>query len=296
MTKVGYYPGCSLEAAARDYQESIQGASQRLGVELEEIPDWNCCGASAGHSLDHRVAFNLGARNLALAASGPQPVVVPCALCFNRLKTTQAELARSRDLLIPEIAALGGDWDRVEVVELNDYFTSPEIIDLCLSRQEAGLGGFKPVCYYGCQGQRPPKITGSRDYENPVSLDRLLRALGAEPVDWSGKTDCCGASHAAARPDIVHVLAGRLYQRALDVGANCIVTGCQMCQANLDLYQREIAQELGREVYLPVLYFTELMGLALGHPQAARWLGRHLVYPRALMARTELPRQTWERL
>ncbi|MEW5723797.1 MAG: heterodisulfide reductase-related iron-sulfur binding cluster [Thermodesulfobacteriota bacterium] len=296
MIEVGYYPGCSLEATARDYAESVAAAAGLLGIKLVEIEDWNCCGATAGHSLDHRLALNLGARNLALAARGPQPLVVPCALCFNRLRTAQVELAQDARLVVPAIAALGADYRKVEVVELNSFLTSPEMIRRAAGLKKHGLSGLRPVVYYGCQGQRPPKVTGSREYEYPTGIDRLLEALGAEVMDWQFRTDCCGASHAVARPDLVHTLVGRLYTKALDLGANCFVTGCQMCQANLDLYQKEIAAEMGRAVYLPVFYFTELIGLALGHDESWRWLRRHFVNPRDLLARTGLPREAWAKL
>ena len=152
------------------------------------------------------------------------------------------------------------------------------------SLKKRDLSGLKAVCYYGCQGQRPPKITGRQDYEHPQGLDNLLRALGAEIFDWSFKTDCCGASHSVPRPDIVDRLVGRLYEKALDAGANCIVTGCQMCQGNLDMYQARIAKSIGRDVYLPVLYFTELIGLALGHGDVGKWMKRHMVSPEPLLA------------
>lgn len=280
---VGYYPGCSLEATARDYAESVEGAAELLGVRLKEVADWNCCGATAAHSLDHQVTLNLAARNLAIAAAGPQPVVVPCALCFNRLKSAQAELTRDASAVIPEVAKLGRDYAGVEVLELNTYLTAPWVVEEAAKRKVRELTGLKAVCYYGCQGQRPPKITGHPNPENPQGMERLLTALGVEALDWPYKTDCCGASHAVARPDILHTLVARLYERALATGANCIVTGCQMCQGNLDLYQAEIAAQMGREVYLPVFYFTELIGLALGHDDAPRWLGRHMTSVRPLL-------------
>ncbi len=288
MTEVGYYPGCSLEASARDYAESIEGVAGLLGLKLVEVEDWNCCGASAGHSLDHAKSVNLAGRNLALAARGPQPLVVPCALCFNRLKTAQAELAQDRSELVAEVAGLAGDPQQVQVRELNGFLTSAEMIEAMESRRKRSLTGLKLVCYYGCQGQRPPKITGHPQYENPTGMDRLLDRLGATVIDWPAKTDCCGASHSVPRPDLVFTLVGRLYDEASRRGAEAIVTGCQMCQANLDLYQVEIAAAQGRPVDLPVFYLTELAGLALGHPQAGRWLGRHMVDPRPLLARLGL--------
>lgn len=288
MREVGYYPGCSLEASARDYAESIAGVAELLGLKLVEVEDWNCCGATAGHSLDHRATLNLGGRNLALAAAGPQPLLVPCALCFNRLKAAQAELAHDASALVGEVAALAGDPQAVEVRELNGFLAEPEMAAAIEAAMKRSLGGLKVVCYYGCQGQRPPAVTGHTQYENPMGMDRLLKRLGAEVLDWPFKTDCCGASHSVPRQDLVFTLVARLYDEASRRGAQAIVTGCQMCQANLDLYQAEIAANLGRTVDLPVFYLSELVGLALGHAQAERWLARHMVDPRPLARRRGL--------
>jgi heterodisulfide reductase subunit B len=132
---------------------------------------------------------------------------------------------------------------------------------------------------------RPPEITEKKDYENPQNMERLLTVLGATPLDWSYKTDCCGAGHALSRPDIIDTLAQRLYERALAAGAECFVVSCQMCQANLDLTQERISKKFGRHYYLPVFYFTELIGLALGHPLVKDWLAKHLVNPLPLLKR-----------
>ena len=145
------------------------------------------------------------------------------------------------------------------------------------------LTGLKAVGYYGCLASRPPEVTGKIDYENPEDLEKLLQVLQAEPLDWSFKTDCCGAGLAMSRPDLIDTLVGRLYERAMAAGAECFVVACQMCQANLDLSQGRIAKKTGKSYYLPVFYFTELIGLALGHPEAAGWLARHLVDPRPLL-------------
>lgn len=292
--EVSYYPGCSLEGSACDYARSIEGVAELLDINLIELPDWNCCGATAGHSLDHRISLNLSARNLGLALNRPQPLVVPCALCFNQLRTAQFECAQDKSIITPEIARLGTDYEKVEVLELNTFMTSPEIIALAQEKKVIDLEGLRPVCYYGCQGQRPPRVTGNPDYENPLGLDNLLKALGADVKDWAFKTDCCGASHSFARPDILHKLVGDLYRRAFEAGANCIVTGCQMCQGNLDLYQKEIARQMEQEVYLPVFYFTELMAMALGGKDTGAWLKKHMVSPKALLSQTEVPDEVWK--
>jgi heterodisulfide reductase subunit B len=293
MSKVSYYPGCSLESTAKDYQKSILGLMPRLGVELMELPDWNCCGATAAHSLDHRACLNLGARNLAIAADMPQPLVVPCALCFSRLKFAQHEVKEGAKELLPELAAKAEAIAQVQVVELNRFLGGDEMIERIKAEQVSGLTGLKPVAYYGCQGQRPPKITGLSDYEHPLDMEKMLSELGADVRDWDFGADCCGASHTVARPDLVYTLVGRLFEHALEAGANCIATGCQMCQANLDMYQKQIAKEMGREVYLPVFYFTELVELALDQKKATGKIKSHFVNPEKLLSETVYPLNQW---
>ncbi len=276
--KVSYYPGCSLEGTAIDYAASIAAVAPLLEVELAELADWNCCGASAAHSLNHRLALELPVRNLLIAQQAGMDVVVPCALCFNRLKVAAKALAG------PEGATWGPPPTHpVKVWDLLDYFTQPALLSAVAQKVVQPLTGLAAVGYYGCLAARPPKVTDKEAYENPRNLEALLETLGAEPLDWSYKTDCCGAGLAVARPDLIDTLATRLYERALAAGAECLVVSCQMCQANLDLPQRRIAKRSGRDYSLPVLYFTELLGLALGHPEVEKWLAKHLVDPRPLL-------------
>lgn len=275
VMKVSYYPGCSLEGTAADYAASIAGVTPLLDLELAELEDWNCCGASAAHSLSHQLSFELPARNLALARKAGRDLVVPCALCFNRLKAAEKQEARAENAAtVPP---------GVKIWDLLDFLTQKPFLSTLGKKLARPLTGLKAVGYYGCLGSRPPAITDKTDWENPQDLERLLQVLQAEPLDWSYKTDCCGAGLAMARPDIIDTLVGRLYERALAAGAECFVVACQMCQANLDLTQARISKKAGKDYYLPVFYFTELMGLALGHPKAQDWLARHLVDPRPLL-------------
>jgi len=276
IDRVSYYPGCSLEGTARDYQESIQWVAASLGLDLEELPDWTCCGASAAHSLDEKAALALGARNLGLAQNiGLADLVVPCALCFNRLKNADKALAEGRT----NLPGAEPYQAKVRVWDLLDFLSRPEMVERLKSKIIRPLKGLIAVCYYGCQVARPPKVTGHKAAENPTNMEALLTVLGAEARDWSYKTDCCGASHSFPRRDIVFTLVGRLYEHALETGAECLVVSCQMCQANLDMFQPKIAAQLGREIYLPVFYFTELIGLACGAKEVSTWLGRHLIDP-----------------
>jgi heterodisulfide reductase subunit B len=273
--KVSYYPGCSLEGTAADYAASIAAVTPLLGLELAELEDWNCCGASAAHSLNHQLSFELPARNLALARQAGRDVVVPCALCFNRLKAAEKEQDRR------EVS--GSPGNGVKIWDLLDFLTQESFLSILEKEVVRPLTGLKAVGYYGCLASRPPAITDKTDWENPKDLERLLQVLQAEPIDWSYKTDCCGAGLAMPRPDIIDTLVDRLYDRALAAGAECFVVACQMCQANLDLSQERISNKSGKDYYLPVFYFTELIGLALGHPEAGNWLARHLVDPRPLL-------------
>ncbi len=269
--KVSYYPGCSLEGTAVDYAASIAGVAGRLDLTLAELPDWSCCGASAAHSLDHQAAVALPARNLNIARKIGLDVVAPCALCFNRLKV--AEKALEAD----------GRGSPVRVWDLLDFLTQPIFLKILARKVVRPLTGLNAVCYYGCLVARPPALTDKADHENPGNMERLLESLGATPLDWSFKTDCCGAGLAVARPDLIDTLVQRLYERALRAGAECLVVSCQMCQANLDLPQRRISEKFGKPYDLPVIYFTELIALALGHPEVDHWLSRHLVDPRPLL-------------
>jgi heterodisulfide reductase subunit B len=279
MMKVTYYPGCSLEGTAADYAASISGIAPLLEVELVELFDWNCCGASSAHSLNADLALQLPARNLELASkAGRRDVVAPCALCFNRLKTAEKALQG------PDAESLGVSYEGdLKIWDLLDYLTQDAFLEALAPKVSHPLLNLQAVCYYGCLVARPPAVTDKADYENPRNMERLLEVLKASPLDWSLKTDCCGAGLAMAQPEIIDTLVQRLYEQALATGAECFVVSCQMCQANLDLSQERISQKFGKDYYLPVFYFTELMGLAMGHPDTPKWLARHLVDPMPLL-------------
>ncbi len=278
--KVTYYPGCSLRGTAREYAESVEGVCSLLDIELCELDDWNCCGATAAHSLNHRTGIHLPGRNLVLAEKRGLDMVVPCPLCFNRLKTAEQELSGHRK----EQYDLSIEGGKISIWDLANFLSQETILDRIEARIDKDLRGLKAVCYYGCMASRPPSVTGEKQYENPMSMDLILERLGVEVIQWSYKTDCCGAGHLVARPDIVFELVGRLYGEARRAGANCIVVSCQMCQANLDLHQDRILQQMGADYNLPILYFTELIGLALCHGDTGKWMKRHFVDPMQLIA------------
>ncbi|MBA4394521.1 MAG: disulfide reductase [Desulfobacca sp.] len=281
--KISYYPGCSLEATARDYQESLSYVCGELGIELAELPDWSCCGATAAHSTNDFLSLALPGRNLALAEKIGMDLVVPCPMCFNRLKTTCHELKKGGVEGFPY--AFSGE---IKIWDLLDYLTQPTWLAQIEAKAKRSLKDLSVVCYYGCMANRPPKITEAGQHENPQNMDTLLKALGATVLDWSYKTDCCGASHTVARPDIIRTLVQRLYENALEAGAEAIVVSCQMCQANLDMPQAKISEIFKKEYHLPIYYFTELIGVAWNIPEAPTWLSRHLVNPEPLLKQKRL--------
>ncbi len=273
MKAISYYPGCSLHGTAREYDESIRGVSEILEIQLHELEDWTCCGASSAHCTDEKLAIDLAARNLAIAEKSDRDLLVPCVACYSRFKWAEKESKEHPDQIhFP----YGGN---VPIRYALDFFCEESILGEVRKKRTRPLSGLKVVCYYGCLTVRPPKLTGIRDYENPEHMDRLMELLGAEPIAWSYKADCCGASLVMTRTDIVRKLNGRLLAMAKEAEADCLVTGCPMCHSNLDTRQDELAKETGEKDHLPILYFTELMGLALGHKDVRKWLGHHITDP-----------------
>ena len=273
MKEISYYPGCSLHGTAREYDDSIRGVLNLLDIQLHELEDWTCCGASSAHCTNEALAIDLAARNLAIAEKNERGLLVPCVACYSRFKAAENEVKQHSKKL--RFSYQGN----VPIRYALDFFCDGPILEEVKKKLTKPLAGLKVVCYYGCLTVRPPKLTGIREYENPQHMDQLMERLGAEPIPWSYKTDCCGASLVMTRTDVVRKLGERLLSMAKEAEADCVVTGCPMCQANLDTRQEEIEKELGEKYDLPILYFTELMGLALGHKDVKKWLGRHITDP-----------------
>jgi len=274
-----YFPGCSLHSTATEYDQSARWVCRRLGVEIFEIPDWNCCGATSAHAVDHFLSVALPARNLVLAEQmGAHILIAPCAACYNRMKTADAtlkddpELARQVNATLPQ--PYGGS---LQVMSLLEALANDQWIATIKEKVVRPLEGLKVASYYGCLLLRPPKLTGFDDPENPRSMDTLMAAIGAEPVEWPYKTECCGASFALSRRDLVLKMTGDVLSMAKRAGANAIATACPLCQANLDTRQDAIAALRKEELGIPIYYFTELLALALGAHQHDLALEKHFV-------------------
>lgn len=267
--KYAYYPGCSLHSTAAEYDESFKTVCSILGVELAEIPDWVCCGTSPAHSSSHLLSLALPIKNLALAESdGQSEVVVPCASCFSRLKTALYETGQDQKLAEEINEIIESDFKRgVKVIHPLEIFSNlnPEIIRKSISKSYPQM---KVVCYYGCLLTRPPKVMQFDICEYPMTMDRLLEDTGFSVLDWSYKTNCCGGSLTLSKTDTVLELCNSIMEDAKAVGADAIAVACPLCHANLDTRQEEVEAKYGTRHGLPILYFTQLMGLAFGvHPE-----------------------------
>lgn len=272
--KYGYYPGCSLESTAKEYNMSMKTSARLLDVELLELEDWNCCGASSGHSTNYELSLALPARNLAIAEKEGLNIAVACAACFLRFKQTNYDLKRNDDLRqrIEKIITMPYKGN-VEVKHLLEVFAKEVGFEEIKKRVKNPLKGLKLAAYYGCYLVRPPEVMQFDNSEDPRMMDNLLGAIGAEPVEWTHKIECCGGSLLLSRTDIVMKLVDDICQAALNAGAVGIVTACPLCMANLDTRQEKTK--------VPILHFSELLGLALGaeKKQTGTWLKKHINSP-----------------
>ena len=273
--KTGFYPGCSMKGSAREYSESLLAVSQALGRELPEIPDWNCCGATAAHNLDPDLALALPARILAAAEkNGMDEVLVPCAACYSRLSVTRHELLQDEKLR-RKISGL---------IETN-YSGSARVLNIiewlaAIPELESKIQvpfAHRVACYYGCLLVRPAGILNFDRPEDPQSMDLLLKRIGATPLDWAFKTECCGAGFSVSRTDVVAKLSGLILEDAVSRGAEAVVVACPMCHLNLDMRRPNIEKYSGKKYGIPVIYLTQAVGLALGLDEKKLGLRRHKV-------------------
>jgi len=278
---VAYYPGCSLHGTSPEFDESLLAVVEALGIPVAEIPDWNCCGASSGHTTDHLLGVALPARNLALAeAQGFDRVLAPCAACYNRLAAAHLAVATEEGLAerMPEI--LGRPFaNSVEVFNavqlLHDTAAAIEERVAASLAEPNPLKGVKLAAYYGCLLVRPPELSGGDDPEQPTQMDDVIRACGADAVDWNMKVECCGGAFSVSRTASVVRLGRSIVEDARRSGAEAIVVACPLCHSNLDLRQK--AMTARGDKALPVLFITQVVGLALGLPAERLGLGRHFV-------------------
>ncbi len=279
--KVAYYPGCSLHSSAAEYDHTVRAAAEVLDLELVEPPGWICCGSSPAHSSDHTLATVLPMRTLATVEQmGLDTMTAPCSACFARMKAA-AHTVANNDRMAQEVGSqIDYDYQgKVEVQHLLDTLVDRAGLDKIEAGVKQPLAELKVACYYGCLITRPPKVTGDQHPEYPMKMDKLVEALGAEPVDWSYKTDCCGGSLGLTQTPLALEMTEKILQNARACGANVIATACPLCHVNLDARQSQI----GLDFQMPVLYITQLMVLAFGLGEKQAALNKNMVDPRPVL-------------
>ncbi|MBM3122020.1 MAG: hypothetical protein FJZ97_07520 [Chloroflexi bacterium] len=278
--EIGYYPGCSLHSLAEEFDQSTRAVLEALGLTPVEPEGWMCCGSTPAHRTDHHLATKLPLYSLILLEqAGLQDVTLPCAACFNRFRAASRDLRLDPQLKEDLEQELDASYhDSVGILSLLEVLVERIGVDSVRARVVKPLAGLKVACYYGCLLTRPPEVTGSTEPEYPRSMDRLMEALGATPVDWDRKVSCCGASLSGTRSDIVLDLSGEILSNARARGADLVAIACPLCHTNLDGRQTQMT---GMEP-MPALYFTQLMALAFGLESKAG-LKRNLIDPRPLL-------------
>ena len=283
-----YFPGCSSsDGGAKAYGWSTQAVSKILEMNLVELNDWNCCGSTPYSSVEELASFCLSARNLSLAEKTGLDLVTPCSSCYVILNRTNSYLKQYPQLKtkVKEALAAGGlaYHGSVRVRHLLDVLSNDIGYDSIAERVQKSLGGLKVAPYYGCQVVRPRY--GFDHPEFPQSLDKLVASLGAEPVDFPLKARCCGGSLIIPEEDIALDLVRRLLDSALKEKAECLVTVCPLCQTNLDVYQTRVNKKFRTNYKLPILFFTQLMGVAFGLNEESLGLETNIIPVQEILAK-----------
>jgi heterodisulfide reductase subunit B len=288
--KYAFFPGCSLESTAWDFAASTREVCKALGIDLEDIPGWVCCGSTPAHSTNSSLAIGLPVFNLQQAQQMQRPVMTACASCYARLRTANHVVRndakeRERAQRITDSSYDGS----VDVFHVLDVLVNQLGVDAIRKAVKQNLKGLRVASYYGCLLTRPPKVVAFDDPEHPTTMDNLVAALGADPVDWPYKTECCGASLSMTHSKTVSRLSHRLVDMANRAGAECIVVACPLCQVNLDMRQSDARKNHGALPETPVLYVTQLLGLALGIPAERLGIQALSVNPNALLKKLLSP-------
>ena len=267
----------------------MRAVCEKVGIELEEVKDWICCGSTPAHSTSKLLSLALPLKNLAeIEKSGFREVIAPCAACFSRFKIAQHEIDSEPQLAAEVEGIIEHKFgDGVKVYHPLEILSGNAELSKLTELVKNALSGLKVVCYYGCLLTRPPKITEFDVCEYPQSMGKILHALGMATLDWSYKTDCCGASFALTKTEIVLKLSRDILEGAKSAGADAIAVACPMCHVNLDTRQEEIERKYQVTYHLPILYFTQLMGLGFGIPAKELLLERHLVDTKGVLEKVK---------
>jgi heterodisulfide reductase subunit B len=265
-----------MKGGAQEYQESVTALAKVFDIELVEVPDWNCCGATAAHNMNKELSLSLPARIMALAErEGITDIVVPCAACYNRLSIVKHEMAEDKTLSakVASIIELKyeGTTQILNIIQFIDKYITHR-----LEEKVVKPFNYKTACYYGCLLVRPHSILKFDRVEDPQSMDVLVKKAGGDAIDWAFKTECCGAGMSVSRTDTVARLSGNIMKDAVDRKAEVVVVACPMCHSNLDMRRPEINKFLGEKIDIPILYISQVLGLAVGLDAKTLGLNRHM--------------------
>ena len=280
--KLAYYPGCTLHGTAREYNASTKAVSKAAGIELTEIEDWNCCGALEA-IFDKELSMGLSARNNMLAQKTGLDLVVPCSICSHNLSRADKAMKTDEAFRVKIEKALGEKYKGVKIKHLLDVMVNDVGTEALAKKFVKPLKGIKAVPYYGCLLVRPSEVSKFDNPENPTSLDDLIKATGAECLPFTQKTKCCGGNLLMSKQDYAFILTKKLFDEAKSAGANCIVVACPMCHMLLDGQQSMVEKAHNTVIDLPILYFTQLIGLAMGLSEKELELDKNMVSPEALI-------------
>jgi len=286
--KLAYYPGCTLHGTAREYDASTKAVSKVVGIELLEIPDWNCCGALEA-IFDKELSMGLSARNTMLAQKTGLDLVIPCSICSHNLVRADKAMRTDKTFRLKIEKALGDKYKQngYKIKHLLDVMVNDVGMDALSQKFKRSLKGIKAVPYYGCLLVRPSEVSKFDNPENPTSLDNLIKATGAECLPYTQKTKCCGGNLLMSNPDYAFKLTQKLFDEAKTAGANCIVVVCPMCHMLLDGQQTMVEKANNTKIEMPVLYFTQLLGLAMGLSEKELELDKNMVSPEKLIRSIE---------
>ena len=279
MKQYAYFPGCSLEKIALSYHKSSLESAKSLGVELKELEDWNCCGATTYFHVDQLLAYTLVARNLAMAEKQGLDLVAPCSACYKNAYFTNKYMKEDPELAEHINFALEEDDlhfnGTINVEHLIEVFVNDVGFEAIKEKVKKPLDGLKVAAYYGCQIVRPKK--DGENVEDPQFFEELVSTIGAKPVHFTSRLRCCGGSLIMTSREAALDMVQKIIQDALDNQADVIATACPLCQINLECYQTQVNEQFGTDYAMPVLYFTQLLGLALGAPPKKLGFGKEFV-------------------
>lgn len=287
---ISYYPGCSLHATGVEFHMSTLAVAEKLNLKLVEPEGWVCCGTSPAHNTNHYRAVKLPMQTLRIAQQmGHSYMTMPCAACFSRFRIAMHEVQHDAELRKKIADDIGFEYTGgIKVDSLLTTITDRLGYEAAANPVVRPLEGLRVACYYGCLLTRPPDVTGAENPEYPMNMDHLVEALGAEAVDWSYKTDCCSGSVGLSTVDIALDLSHKILHNAIEVEADIIATACPLCHANLDLRQSQINEEFGGSFDIPIVYFTQLMGVAYGFDPKTLGLDKHFTDAIGLLTAKDL--------